>query len=155
MILFFPFQRGLQHFKGELSGPDTMGTQIWEVAINPVIAALCPTQQGTPTFKKGPYLTRFKGVPNSFLHLHEFCASRHSFIPKQICQWFQNGNLVYYIQTFMYQLEGSNFKPFPFFNWTQGKGECITCKKEIRRNHLLPIDCTLRVFHKWHFVKIK
>ena len=52
-----------------------------------------------------------------------------------------------YIQTFMYQLEGSNFKPFPFFNWTQGKGECITCKKEIRRNHLLPIDCTLRVFH--------
>ena len=38
-----------------------------------------------------------------------------------------------YIQTFMYQPEGSNFKPYPFFNWTQDKGSCITCKKEIRQ----------------------
>ena len=38
---------------------------------------------------------------------------------------------VYNIKTFMYQPEGSNFKPYPFFNWTQDKGSCITCKKEI------------------------
>ena len=40
---------------------------------------------------------------------------------------------VYNIQTFMYQPEGSNFKPYPFFNWTQDKRSCITCKKEIRQ----------------------
>ena len=31
------------------------------------------------------------------------------------------------------QPEGSNFKPYPFFNWTQDKCSCITCKKEIRQ----------------------
>ena len=37
------------------------------------------------------------------------------------------------IQTFVYQLEGSNFEQFPFFNWTHGKSSCITCNKEIRQ----------------------
>ena len=109
-------KRGSQNFKGELSGPDSMGTQIWEVAMNvfhSVVATLCPTKQGTPTFKKGPYLTRYKGVPNmnSFLHLHEFWALIHSFIPKHICQWFQNGNLKcvqhpdIYVSTRRFQLQ--------------------------------------------------
>ena len=43
------------------------------------------------------------------------------------------------IQTFVYQLEGSNFEQFPFFNWTHGKSSCITCNKEIRQKSL---DCT-------------
>ena len=104
-----------------------------------VVATLCPTKQGTPTFKKGPYLTRYKGVPNmnSFLHLHEFWALRHSFIPKHTVVYSSDFKMeiwkVYNIQTFMYQPECSNFKPYPFFNWTQDKCSCITCKKEIRQ----------------------
>ena len=103
-----------------------------------VVATLCPTKQGTPTFKKGPYLTRYKGVPNmnSFLHLHEFWALRHSFIPKHICQWFQNGNLKgvqhpdIYVSTRRFQLQAISILQL---DTRQDKRSCITCKKEIRQ----------------------
>ena len=131
-----------------------MGTQIWEVAMNvfhSVVATLCPTKQGTPTFKKGPYLTRYKG---SLIWIP-------SYINMNFERWdivlFQNIYAsdfkmeiwkVYNIQTFMYQPEGSNFKPYPFFNWTQDKCSCITCKKEIRQksfadHRLYNVQCTI------------
>ena len=142
MILFFPFhsKKGIRTFQRgafwtRYNGDPNMRSS-YDCFFHSVLATLYPTKQGTPTFKKGPYLTRYKEVPNmnSFLHQHEFWALRHSFIPKHIYQWFQNGNLKgvlhpdTYVSTRRFQIQA-----IYILQMDTSKGSCITCKNEIRQ----------------------
>ena len=69
---------------------------------------------------------------NSFLPLHKFERWDIVLFPNRYASELKiEMRELNDIQTFVYQLEGSNFEQFPFFNWTHGKSSCITCNKEI------------------------